>query len=111
MYRQRWSVKDCFKLLKTCLSWEEVQLLDWRGIRILVALGWVATGFLFDLGVSFDWAEVQLLAKSGGWELHKDRLPGKITPQRGLARLLERMVTRTILSGYATEHQGLPPRI
>src|ERR1051326_8328420 len=47
MYRQRWSVEDCFKFLKTCLGWEEVQVLDWQGIRTLVALGWVAAGFLF----------------------------------------------------------------
>jgi hypothetical protein len=37
MYRQRWSVEDSFKFLKTCLGWEEVQLLDLRGIRTLVA--------------------------------------------------------------------------
>ncbi len=66
MYRQRWSVEDSFKFLKTCLGWEEVQVLDWQGIRTLVALAWVAAGFLFDLGVTFQWAEVQLLAKLGG---------------------------------------------
>ncbi len=66
MYRQRWSVEDSFKFLKTCLGWEEVQLLDLRGIRTLVALAWVAAGFLFNLGVTFEWAEVQLLAKLGG---------------------------------------------
>lgn len=65
MYRQRWSVEDSFKFLKTCLGWEEVQLLDLRGIRTLVALARVAAGFLFDLGVSFQWAEVPLLAKLG----------------------------------------------
>ena len=66
MYRQRWSVEDSFKFLKTCLGWEDVQVLDWQGIRTLVALVWVAAGFLFDLGVTFDWVEVQLLAKLGG---------------------------------------------
>ena len=66
MYRQRWSVEDSFKFLKTCLGWEDVRLLDLEGIRTLVALGWVAAGFLFNLGVTFDWAEVQLLAKLGG---------------------------------------------
>ena len=111
MYRQRWSVEDCFKFLKTCLGWEEVQVLDWQGIRTLVALGWVAAGFLFDLGVSFDWVEVQLLAKLGGWEPHKDRKPGKITLLRGLGRLLEMLVTQAMLSSYATQHQGLPPKI
>ena len=111
MYRQRWSVEDAFKFLKTALGWEEVQLLDWRGIRTLVALGWVAAGFLFDLGVSFEWAEVQLLAKLGGFEPHKDRLPGKRTLQRGLARLLEVLTTQALLADYAGPHQGLPPRI
>jgi len=111
MYRQRWSVEDSFKFLKTCLGWEEVQLLDLRGIRTLVALGWVAAGFLFNLGVTFEWVEVQLLAKLGGWEPHKDRSPGKITLKRGLSRLLEMLSTQAILCGYATEHQGLPPKI
>ncbi len=111
MYRQRWSVEDSFKFLKTCLGWEEVQLLDLRGIRTLVALGWVAAGFLFNLGVTFQWAEVQLLAKLGGWEPHTGRTPGKITLKRGLGRLLEMLTTQAILSGYATEHQGLPPQI
>ena len=111
MYRQRWSVEDCFKFLKTCLGGEEVQVLDWQGIRTLVALAWVAAGFLYDLGVTFEWAEVQLLAKLGGWEPHKDRTPGKITLQRGLARLFEMLATQAILSGYAAEHQGLPPNL
>lgn len=111
MYRQRWSVEDCFKFLKTCLGWEEVQLLDLEGIRTLVALGWVAAGFLFNLGVSFAWEEVQLLAKLGGWEPHKDRTPGKITLLRGLRRLLEMLSTQATLSQYAAAHQGLPPNI
>jgi hypothetical protein len=89
----------------------QVQLLDLRGIRTLVALGWVAAGFLFDLSVSFDWVEVQLLAKLGGWEPHKGRTPGKITLRRGLGRLLEMLATQAMLSSYATQHQGLPPRI
>lgn len=111
MYRQRWSVEDAFKFLKTALGWEEVQLLDWQGLRTLLALGWVAAGFLFERGVSFDWVEVQLLARLGGWEPHKDRLPGKLTLQRGLSRLLEMLTTQALLSDYATHHQGLPPRI
>ena len=53
-----------FKFLKICLGWEEVQLLDLARDRTLVALAWVAAGFLFDLGVTFDWVEVQLLASS-----------------------------------------------
>ncbi len=52
MYRQRWGVEDSFKFLKTCLGWEEVQVLDWQALRTLVALGWVAAGFLYGLGGS-----------------------------------------------------------
>jgi Transposase DDE domain len=111
MYRQRWGVEDSFKFLKTCLGWEEVQVLDWQALRTLVALGWVAAGFLYGLGVSWEWAEVQLLAKLGGWEPHKDRQPGKITLQRGLSRLLDMLVTQAVLSRYETTHHGLPPQI
>jgi hypothetical protein len=39
------------------------------------------------------------------------RTPGKITLKRGLSRLLEMLTTQAILSEYATEHQGLPPKI
>ncbi|MBV9231722.1 MAG: transposase, partial [Chloroflexi bacterium] len=111
MYRQRWGVEDSFKFLKTCLGWEEVQVLDWQALRTLVALAWVAAGFLYELGVSWEWAEVQLLAKLGGWEPHKDRKPGKITLQRGLSRLLEMLATQAVLAEYETTHHGLPPRI
>ena len=51
------------------------------------------------------------LAKLGSWEPHKGRTPGKRTLQRGLARLLEMLATQAMLSSYATQHQGLPPRI
>jgi len=111
MYRQRWRVEDSFKFRKTCLGWEDVQVLDWQAIRTLVALAWVAAGFLFDLGVTFDWVEVQLLAKLGGREPHKDRTPGKIPLLRGLSRLLEMLAAQATLSHYATAHQGLPPKI
>jgi hypothetical protein len=33
-------------------GWEEVQVLDWQALRTLVALGWVAAGFLYGLGGS-----------------------------------------------------------
>jgi hypothetical protein len=48
--------------------------------------------------VTFQWAEVQLRAKLGGWELHKDRKPGKITLMRGLSRLVEMLVAQAILN-------------
>ena len=49
-------------------------------------------------GVTFQWAEVQLRAKLGGWEPHKDRNPGKITLMRGLSLLVEMLVTQAILN-------------
>jgi len=41
---------------------------------------------------------VQLRAKLGGWEPHKDRKPGKITLMRGLSLLVEMLVTQAILN-------------
>ena len=111
MYRERWAAEDSFKVTKECLGWEEVQVLDWQALQTLVALAWVSAGFLYQMGVTFQWAEVQLLAKLGGWEPHKGRRPGKITLMRGLRRLVEMLATQAVLSRYAAEHQGLPPNI
>ena len=111
MYRQRWAVEDSFKFTKTCLGWEDVQLLDLTGIRTLVALAWVAAGFLYELGVTLEWAEVQLLARLGGWVARKDNPPGKIVLTRGLRRLLDMLVTQQLLAAYETEHGALPPHI
>jgi hypothetical protein len=86
-------------------------VLDWQAIKTMVALAWVAAGFLYEMGVTFSWEEVQLLAKLGGWEPHKDRFPGKIILLRGLSRLLEMLSTQAILSRYASEHGDLPPKI
>lgn len=111
MYRQRWGVEESFKFTKTCLAWDEVQVLDWQAIKTLVALAWVAAGFLYEMGVTFSWEEVQLLAKLGGWVPHRGRFPGKIVLLRGLARLFEMLATQAILSRYACEHGALPPKI
>jgi len=111
MYRQRWAVEERFKVTKECLGWEEVQVLDLRGIGTLVAMAWVAAGFLYQLGVTLEWAEVQLLAKLGGWVPHKDRRPGKITLMRGMRRLLDMLATQAILCQDAAQHGGLPPNI
>ena len=46
MYRQRWAIEDTFKIGKQCLGWEDVQVLKLEAVRRLVALGWVAAGFL-----------------------------------------------------------------
>ena len=111
MYRQRWAVEDSFRFIKDILGWEEVQLLNLQGIRTLLALGWVAAGFLYELGVTLDWEEVQLLARLGGWVPRKDRKPGKIVLTRGLRRLLDMLVTQAALERYRSEHGQLPPQI
>ena len=111
MYRERWAAEDSFKVTKECLGWEEVQVLDWQALQTLVALAWVTAGFLYQMGVTFQWEEVQLIAKLGGWEAHKDRTPGKITLMRGLRRLIDMLATQAVLSRYASQHQGLPPNL
>lgn len=111
MYRQRWAVEDSFKFTKDALGWEEVQLLDLNGIRTLVALAWVAAGFLYELGVTLEWEEVQLLARLGGWTPRKDRPPGKIVLVRGLRRLLDMLATQSFVNLYLGQHGALPPRI
>lgn len=111
MYRQRWAAEDSFKFTKECLGWEEVQVLDLDAVRTLVALAWVAAGFLYDLGITLEWAEVYLLVRLGGWVPHKDRKPGKITLTRGLRRLVDMLTTEAILTSYSQQHGGLPPKI
>lgn len=111
MYRQRWAVEDSFKFTKECVDWEAVQVLDLEGVRTLVALAWVVAGFLYELGVTWEWEEVQLLAQLGGFEPHKDRKPGKIVLTRGLQRLMERLVTEALLQAYYAKHGKFPPKI
>jgi hypothetical protein len=111
MYRQRWSIEDAFKVAKTCLGWEEVQVLDYEAVRLLVALGWVAAGFLFQLGIHLDWPEVRLLQRLGGGEERPNRPPGKQVLTRGLRRLFDLLATEAILAEEARRHGGLPPRI
>lgn len=111
MYRQRWAVEDSFHFLKDILGWEEVQLLDLEGVRTLLALGWVAAGFLYELGVSLEWEEVRLLARLGGWIARPNTRPGKIILTRGLRRLLDLLVTQAVLEAYRAEYGELPPRL
>ena len=111
MYRQRWAVEDSFHFLKDLLGWEDVQLLDLEGVRTLLALGWVAGGFLYELGVSLEWEEVRLLARLGGWIARPNTRPGKIVLTRGLRRLLDLLVTQAVLEEYRAEHGDLPPRL
>lgn len=110
MYCQRWAIEDAFKVGKTCLGWEDVQVLEFEAVRLLVALGWVAAGFLYDLGVTLEWGEVRLLRRLGGGEERPNRPPGKIVLMRGLRRLLDHLATAAILQDEERLH-GLPPRI
>ena len=107
-YRRRWSVEDTFKFTKTTLGMEEVQVLDFEAVRNLVALAWVAAGFLFSLGLTLDEPEVRLLAILGGWEERQNRPPGKIILSRGLRRLLDKYATDALLRQYKSEHGDLP---
>jgi hypothetical protein len=111
MYCQRWAIEDAFKFAKQCLGWEDVQVLAYDAVRLLVALGWVAAGFLFELGVTLEWPEVRLLRRLGGGEERDDRPPGKQVLTRGLRRLFDLLATEAILADEVRRHGGLPPRI
>lgn len=111
MYRQRWEIEDSLKFTKECVDWEAVQVLDLRGIRMVVALAWVAAGFLYSLGISLEWEEVRLLARLGRWEERKNRPPGRIVLARGLARLLDMLATEAWLAQYERERGTLPPQV
>src|SRR5665811_853674 len=89
IYCQRWAIEDAFKVAKTCLGLEDAQVLDFDAVRLLMALGWVAAGFVFSLGVTLEWGEVRLLCRLGGGEDRPHRPPGKIVLTRGLRRLLD----------------------
>ncbi len=111
MYRQRWSIEDAFKIGKQCLGWEDIQVLALDAVRRLVALGWVAAGFLYELGVTLEWAEVRLLTRLGGGELRANRPPGKRVLTRGLRRLLDLFAAQAILQAEVQQHGELPPRL
>ena len=86
-------------------------MLSLADIRLLVALGWVAAGFLYELGVTWEWVEIQLLARLGGWENRQNRAPGKIVISRGLRRLLDMMAVEAVLNDHIATHGRLPPCI
>lgn len=111
MYRQRWSIEDAFKFTKECVNWEAVQVLKLAAVRRLVALAWVAAGFLYELGGSSDGAEVRILARLGGWEERANRPPGKTVLRRGLARVLDMLTTAALLAEYQQTQGDLPPPI
>jgi hypothetical protein len=111
MYRQRWAIADACKVAQTCLGWEEVHVLSYEAVRLWVALGWVAAGFLFELGVSLEWPEVRLLRRLGGGEERDDRPPGQQVLTRGLRRLFDLLATEAILADEVRRYGQLPPRI
>ena len=104
-------IEDAFKIAKQCLGWEDVQVLAYEAVRLLVALGWVAAGFLFELGVTSEWPEARLLRRLGGGEERDDRPPGKQVLARGLRRLFDLLATGAILADEVRRHGRLPPRI
>jgi len=108
-YRKRWAVEDTFKFIKSAFGIEEVQMLKLQAVRTLVALAWVAAGFLFHLGLTLDQPEVRLLARLGGWEERPNRPPGKIILTRGLRRILDMFAADAILKDYKNEYGELPP--
>jgi hypothetical protein len=110
-YRTRWSVEEAFHFTKTCVDWEAVQVLKLEAVQRLVALAWVAAGYLYELGVTLDEPAVQLVARLGGWEGRADRPPGRIVLQRGLGRLLDMLATAALLAGYEATAGNLPPQI
>jgi hypothetical protein len=111
MYRQRWSVEEAFQFLKMCVGWESVQVLDLEGVRTLVALGWVAAGYLYEIDGGWEWADVELLAKLGGYEPHKGRKPGKKILLWGLQRVLDSMVTLALLRQHKAATGSIPPGV
>jgi hypothetical protein len=115
-HKWRWllGLAACLRVHQGLPELEDVQLLDLTGIRTMVALSWVAAGFLYELGVTLEWPEVQLIAKLGGWEYHKGRKPGKIILTRGLHRIMDMLTIEAFLNflnAYIREHGELPPRI
>lgn len=111
MYCMRWAIEDTAKVAKQCLGWEDVQVLDYEAVRLLVALGWVAAGFLYELGVTLEWPEVRLLARLAGGEARPNRPPGKQVLMRGLRRLFDLYATEAILADEVRRHGSLPPRL
>lgn len=49
---------------KQCLDWEDLQVLAFDAVRLLVALGWVTAGFLYELG--WRWSGWKS-SSSAGW--------------------------------------------
>jgi len=110
MYRERWAAEDSFKVTKECLGWEEVQVLDWQALQTLVALAWITAGFLYQMGVTFQWEEVQLIAMLGAGSPQRSGT-GEDDYHARLASLDRYAGNTSGASRYASQHQGLPPNL
>ena len=86
-------------------------MLAYEAVQLLVALGWVAAGFLFELGVTLEWPEVRFLARLGGAPARPDYRPGKIVLTRGFRRLLDLFATEAIIQDEIRRHGSIPPRL
>ncbi len=104
-------MEEAFQFLKTCVGWEEVQVLDLEGLRTLVALGWVAAGFLYEIDGGWEWVDVELMAKLGGYVPHKGRKPGKKILLWGLQRVQDYLVTEAILRQHKAATGSIPPAV
>jgi len=111
MDAQRWAIEDTVKTAKESLGLESVQVLGLDAIRRLEALGWVALGYLLDLGVTLAWPQLRLLRRLGGGEERPHRPVGKAVLLRGLQRLLDLLATEAILADDIHRHGALPPAI
>lgn len=109
-YRQRWAVEDAFKFAKDVLGWEDMQLLHFEHIQTLSALGWIAAGFLYELGIGLEEPAITLLVRLAGGEVRPNRPPGKTILTRGLRRLLDYFVVDDFLN-RERQKGPLPPQI
>lgn len=110
MYAQRWAIEDTFKVVKDTLGQETVQVLGYEAVRMLDALAWVALAYLDELGITLDHAAIRFLRRLGGGEDRRNRPVGKAVVLRGLQRLLDLLVTATLLA-EAEETGTVPPGI
>lgn len=108
-YRRRWAVEETFKFVKTAFGIEQVQMLKLHAVRTLVAMAWVAAGYLFHLGLTLEQPEIHLLARLGGWDERPNRPPGKLILTRGLRRLLDHLAIQAILHDHLEHHGHFPP--
>jgi hypothetical protein len=72
-------------------------VLEFSAFRTLVALAFVATSFVFDLGVEPSLPDIKRLARFGGYVPHKNRPPGKKCLLLGLQRFVQAHITAALI--------------